>query len=55
MGFIVEEGGRGRGGGAGLGDRPTSEEIPCSSSVINQCPEPEEEEKIADGSFLKLL
>lgn len=37
----------------GLGDNLTSEEIPSSSSVINQGLE--EEEKTADGSFPRCL
>lgn len=52
MGFIA---GKGKGGGAGLEDSPSLEEIPCSSSVINQGTEPGEEEIIADGIFLLWL
>lgn len=35
-GLLKGGGGGGVGGGGGLGDNLTSEEIPCSSSVINQ-------------------
>lgn len=54
-GVYCRSGWKGEGRCAGLGDSPTSEEIPCSSSVINHGRELEEEDKIADGSFLRWL